>query len=536
MAKEVLYIDVDDDISGIINKLEDSRDKVVALVLPKHASTFLSTVNMKLLKKAADSYKKSLVLITSDPSILPLATSAGLHTAKSLSSKPTLAKVAQELTLPSKVSSDELDNLKEVPTVKSSNNNDDVIEIDNTQKITKTLTLGKKNHKLKVPNFGSFRLRVFLGSFALFLLITGWFVGFVIMPKATITLRTDVSNVDSTIEFTASTGLKDFDIKTPVLPAIVVESKQNDTEKVPATGKKDIGTKATGAMSLVNCTDASVVIPSGTTFTNSGYSFSLDESVTVSGSDFFSNGNCKKNGKANGSVTAVKAGGDSNLSSGRDYVSSFATTLTGVGGAMGGGTSKLVTVISNEDIAAAKQKLTGKSRTLAITDLTTNLESQSLLALTDTLSDTPPVFTQSAAVDTEATDVTVSSITTYTMLGINQENIKNLVEADVTNKITNSQQKILDNGIGSKKMLLLDKKSPTEQKLSLTVIAIVGPDINISGISTEVAGKTRGDIQRILSARDGVKEVNIHYEPFWVTSTPKKASKIKVLVEKVDAK
>ncbi|MEI7632108.1 MAG: hypothetical protein WCJ60_02195, partial [bacterium] len=203
---------------------------------------------------------------------------------------------------------------------------------------------------------------------------------------------------------------------------------------------------------------------------------------------------------------------------------------------MGGGTSKLVTVISNEDIAAAKQKLTGKSRTLAITDLTSNLESQSLLALTDTLSDTPPIFTQSAAVDTEATDVTVSSITTYTMLGINQENIKNLVEADVTNKITNSQQKILDNGIGSKKMLLLDKKSPTEQKLSLTVIAIVGPDINISGISTEVAGKTRGDIQRILSARDGVKEVNIHYEPFWVTSTPKKASKIKVLVEKVDAK
>ena len=63
-----------------------------------------------------------------------------------------------------------------------------------------------------------------------------------------------------------------------------------------------------------------------------------------------------------------------------------------------------------------------------------------------------------------------------------------------------------------------------------------GRDINISGISTEVAGKTRGDIQRILSARDGVKEVNIHYEPFWVTSTPKKASKIKVLVEKVDAK
>ncbi len=536
MAKEVLYIDIDDDISGIINKLEESSDKVVALVLPKHATTFLSTVNMKLLKKAADASKKSLVLITSDPSILPLASSAGLHTAKSLSSKPVLAKVAKEKLVSNNVSSEDLDDIAEVPTVKPTNANDDVIEIDNTQKFTKVVTLGKKNHKLKVPNFNSFRLRVFLGAFAILLLIVGWFVGFVIMPKATITLKTDVSNVDSSIQFTANAALKEFDAKTPILPATVAESKQKDSEKVPATGKKDIGTKAQGNVSLKNCTatDGAVLIPAGTTVFAQGYNFLTGADVTLPASSFSGGGSCTTAAKII-TVIAEKAGGEYNLSPTTYKVANFASVVA-AGEAMGGGTSKLITVISAADIDSAKQKLTGKSKALAITDLTTNLETQSLLALGDTLSETAPVFTVGAAVDTEATDVTVSSVTTYTMLGVKPDDLKTLIEADVTTKITDSQQKILDNGMGSKKLVLIDKKSPSEQKLSITVVAIVGPDIVTSGISAETVGKTTGDIQKLLTARAGVKEVTVHYEPFWVTSTPKNASKIRVIVEQVNAK
>lgn len=537
MAKEVLYIDIDDDISGIINKLEESSDKVVALVLPKHATTFLSTVNMKLLKKAADASKKSLVLITSDPSILPLASSAGLHTAKSLSSKPVLAKVAKEKLVSNNVSSEDLDDIAEVPTVKPTNANDDVIEIDNTQKFTKVVTLGKKNHKLKVPNFNSFRLRVFLGAFAILLLIAGWFVGFVIMPKATITLKTDVSNVDSSIQFTANAALKEFDAKTPILPATVAESKQKDSEKVPATGKKDIGTKAQGNVSLKNCTatDGAVLIPAGTTVFAQGYNFLTGADVTLPASSFTGGSNTCITAVKTVTVIAEKAGGEYNLSPTTYKVANFASVVA-TGEAMGGGTSKLITVISAADIDSAKQKLTGKSKALAITDLTTNLETQSLLALGDTLSETAPVFTVSAAVDTEASDVTVNSVTAYSMLGVSTDNVKSLVEADVTTKITDSQQKILDNGLGAKKLVLIDKKSPSEQKLSITVVAIVGPDIVTSGISAETVGKTTGDIQKLLTARAGVKEVTVHYEPFWVTSTPKNASKIRVIVEQVNAK
>ena len=61
--KDTLYIDVDDEITVIIDKVRSSDGKIVALVLPKRAATLQSVVNLKLLKKTAQSAKKNLVLI-----------------------------------------------------------------------------------------------------------------------------------------------------------------------------------------------------------------------------------------------------------------------------------------------------------------------------------------------------------------------------------------------------------------------------------------------------------------------------------------
>src|SRR4051812_30157979 len=95
--KDTIYIDIDDEITGIIDKLKGSGGKVVALVLPKRAAVFQSIVNMKLLKRAADSAKKNVVLITSEAGLLPLAGVAGVHVAKSLTSKPEIPAAPQSI-------------------------------------------------------------------------------------------------------------------------------------------------------------------------------------------------------------------------------------------------------------------------------------------------------------------------------------------------------------------------------------------------------------------------------------------------------
>ena len=57
--KDVIYIDVDDEITSIISKLQESSGKIVALVLPKRAVVLQSIVNLKLLKHIADNNKKN---------------------------------------------------------------------------------------------------------------------------------------------------------------------------------------------------------------------------------------------------------------------------------------------------------------------------------------------------------------------------------------------------------------------------------------------------------------------------------------------
>src|SRR3982751_3329411 len=87
-SKDVIYVDVDDEITSIIDKVDNSAHKVVALVLPKRAASLQSIVNMKLLKRSADTAGKNVVLITSEGALMPLAGAAGLHVAKNLQTKP----------------------------------------------------------------------------------------------------------------------------------------------------------------------------------------------------------------------------------------------------------------------------------------------------------------------------------------------------------------------------------------------------------------------------------------------------------------
>src|SRR4051794_40738177 len=87
-GKETIYIDVEDEITAIIDKVEASKSKIVVLMLPKRATTLQSVVNMRLMKRAADTAKKNLVLVTSESALLPLAGAAGLHVAKDLKSAP----------------------------------------------------------------------------------------------------------------------------------------------------------------------------------------------------------------------------------------------------------------------------------------------------------------------------------------------------------------------------------------------------------------------------------------------------------------
>ena len=93
MKKDVIYIDVEDDITTIVGKIKSSKEKIVALVPPARYGVFQSAVNMRLLKRTADTAKKHLVIISNSSALAALAASANIPVAKNLQTKPEIAEI-----------------------------------------------------------------------------------------------------------------------------------------------------------------------------------------------------------------------------------------------------------------------------------------------------------------------------------------------------------------------------------------------------------------------------------------------------------
>jgi hypothetical protein len=138
--KDVIYIDIDDEITSIIDKVNASKQKIVALVLPKRATVFQSIVNMKLLKRTADTTKKRVVLITSEAGILPLAGAVGMYVAKTLQSKPAIPAGPKLGDTPVNIPVDdvsdeppELDPTKPIGELAGVDEEEEAIEVDNDE-------------------------------------------------------------------------------------------------------------------------------------------------------------------------------------------------------------------------------------------------------------------------------------------------------------------------------------------------------------------------------------------------------------------
>ena len=545
--KDTIYIDAEDDITIIIDKVRASDAKVVALVLPKRASALQSVVNLKLLKRKASEAKKNPVLITSDAGLLPIAGMVGLHVAKTLQSKPAIPD-APSMTDSAITVDDESEDVPDEPLDRHAPigqlaghvASEETIELDNDDldAIDKPAKGGKKsiNKKLKIPDFNRFRLMLFGGAGLLILLIVGSIFAFVILPKAHITIKTDSASISTDLIITAKTDAKDVNNEQLIVPAISKQVKKTDSEKTPATGQRDDGTKSKGTMTLTNCINdgQSRTVPAGTGFSSGSFIFTTDSAVTLDPA-LYSGSTCKSATfglSKSVPVTAAQAGDKYNLSA-RSYtapanLSTSNGSVLASGSAMSGGTSKLVQAVSQTDIDNAKQKVLDRLNTVALAELKTQFTTDNALPLTDTLAAGGPVVTSSPNVNEAGSEVSVSVTVTFTQLGVKNDDVKQLVENEIKKHIDSSKQVIQDNGIGKAAIVIVEKKSASEVKFNIKTVASAGPQLDGDGIKQQIAGKKKSETERLINSRPGFKEVNITYSPFWVYSTPKNKSHITI--------
>lgn len=554
MKKDTIYIDNDDEITSITDKVQTAPSPIVALVLPKRCTVLQSSVNMKILNRAATTAGKKVVLITSEAALLPVAGTAGLFVAKTLQSKPAVPPSSQYDDNTVNIVTDEEDEVDAIDATKSigelagatavavsavSSGDDDMpIELGDeaeeakSKKDKKTKKNGeKKNKKLVVPNFDSFRAKLFAGIGGLILIIGLWYVATSVLPRAKIIITTENKAIAVNMNITASAAAQSIDSDNKIVPAQTKTIDKTENKKFAATGEKNVGTRATGTMTIINCTDNTVTVPAGARFTNNSLSFAVDSEVIVPGSNFKSNGDCKEDGKAAAvPVAAVSAGDQYNVSSGRTYASNITSGIFAIGSSMSGGTNKVVKVVSQNDCENAKNELLNTKTDGMKAELESQLKAAGFTPIGDSFTVIPGKATCGPDVDVEATESTATVTFKASMTGVNTAGLEQLVQTEVSKDLP-SGQSIFDAGVKTASLVVKDRKANGDIVFVMQTDAQTGIKQDPDAVAKSIAGKKRGETSGILRAQPSVTDVKIDYRPFWVTRTPKNTKHISITFE-----
>ncbi len=303
---------------------------------------------------------------------------------------------------------------------------------------------------------------------------------------------------------------------------------ENGTVSAPVTGKKEIGDKAKGSVTILSSSTKSQSIPSGTIITSSnGLDFVLDNSVNLASSSGVSD---IKSIQA--SVTAKNIGKDYNIPSGTKFsVGDFDRSSVEAknDSAFSGGSKKDVTVVSKKDVDGLTSDLTDKLEEKAKNDLAGKISADKIL-LPLPYSTTIENQSLSKKIGDEATSVSLTGTVSYDAFIYSKDTAKSFAQSvlhdDMNNMILTSS------GIEQD---VKDVKENKDKTINGTLIlkAHLLPHIDISSLTKEIAGKSFDEAKTILEKIDQVKSVDITLQPnlsFLPKKLPLSAQNIQILI------
>ncbi len=552
MNKDVIYIDVDDDVTAIIGKIKKAKEKIVAIVPPKRVGTLQSAVNLRLLDRMAKNDKKQLVLITSNAALVALAANASIPVAKNLQTKPEIADVPALIV----DDGDDIidgadlpvgDHAKTVKVKDGTRTPEDTrteaidsidatdLEIDGEDVAVGAAastaargTAGKSaakkgKNRPKIPNFDTFRKKlvfIILGGAGLIALLV-WM--FVFAPAATVIITASTSpNPVSTSVTLGGTAATDFS-KGIVSSVAQTEEKEASVE-FQATGQKDVGEKAAGEVSIKKLTQTAYGVPAGTRLTSTnGTVFVTDSAVTIPASTPCFPSYCAQSVDVN--VTALNSGTSSNGITGN---ASGPDSITGAfQGATAGGTTKVAKVVSADDIERARGQLQGESTDAEKKALIAKFKNNEKVIDSSFLVERGDIVS-TPAVDQESPDgkAKLTVKTKYSIQAVPKADLDTFLKKYLESKL-DANQKIYNTGIDAATLSSFRKEGEVSLA-TVTATGSIGPEINESEIKEQVKGKIYGEVQQSLQSINGVKEVDVQFSYFWVRTVPNDINKIKI--------
>ena len=557
-----IYINLEDDVGKVVQRVKKEKAVQVVLVCPKRCLLLSDSINLRLLKKQADMLGKEIFILTMDERGQTYAVEAGFQlkflpkagTRSSISdiriSKPIHAEVSkQEISIVRKVKPQPMNAVVAATVANTVSGIRNFVERKTSPKIVSATALPK----IKITDavyppqeaaYTNQKRSSIYGKFILGMVVISLLVivvlNFVVLPKATVAVYPKNEPITRDWDISFSSAIQQVDSEKLILPATKISQTITVQNKFQSQGKREVGNKAAGTVVIYNFTRAPINLKANTTTLLIGSkTYLLVTDAMGIKPTTYKNATTKEVDTASLSapieVLAADGGESFNVPAGtRMEVTNqvfgskpqflFAKTQTPVTG----GTSRFLSVVSSQDIVTAQESLSSQ----AIGQLTDSMKTQNLAFVEKSYTMENLGFTTDKQANTESPTFQGDLTVKITGLAFNTEDLKKLISDRVTQTLSAGKTLTISSDDQlSYKLKNLDLNNETGV-MSVHFEGKAVYTLDVSDISAELVNKSQAQVNEILRSKSEIDKIETTLAPSWQKNFPFFASKIHVYVAK----
>ncbi len=367
-----------------------------------------------------------------------------------------------------------------------------------------------KNLAGAIPAIPGILTKRLIVIFGILFVVLGIFLNEYFLHKASLTLYLPFETIEKDINISASLNDKN---STEFVLETVTKTKEL-SEKAPATGKKEIGERARGVVTMHNFDDKEKSFSKDTVLETGNLAFSLDQDVKVASSSVItiSGGLVKQPGKTKTNVTAKDIGPGGNITSGKQF------TIAGVPSslyfamnenAFTGGTKKEIKTVSKDDLAGLETKLIEKAKSQKL-DSIDNEESADTKLLGELTKVDLTGLKYDKEVGEEANEVNLKATAKAELLFFRQKKLLDFL-AKKLDEETPHGFVLQKDKVSYKVKNAKENKKVVDLSLSASVQAMA--DVSKKDVIDSVKGKSKESLKEALKARYKVLGFKIDITP-----------------------
>lgn len=351
----------------------------------------------------------------------------------------------------------------------------------------------------------------FLGTkflVGIIILLVGLVSSYVYFPKAKVTVYIDPKVLENSAEVVADPNIKEIDEAGKKIPGKLVEIDVSGSEKMPATGKKQIGDPAKGKVLIYNKTYTAKILAAKTVLVGpGGINYILDNSVNIASKSAVAEGELY--GKAAVSVTANQIGPEGNLSAGKELTvkgEASNSISAKVDQDITGGTSKEVTVVTADDtkklLAIVSSSLKKKAKEEIQGSLTEDMK-----ILEEGLQESVAKSSYSKNIGDQAQEFSLNLSAHYKGIAYGENDLRTMVAKLVKTNIPDGYILNLQDTETQADVVRLDaepKGAVIKLVFAAKFKAKLMPLLDVEKIKKEIVGKTPAQVAEIVRRNETV--------------------------------